>query len=135
MVLSIVVLIAIFYGAYLLISVADDLGYTGPSYEKLIVKVFHSKSWVLFAQIMMVLLQIFKVVGHNLFIVKVIEFFLCHLELTKYCVPRPYYVLVSFLLSAPTYLVMNISFYSYISALSVITVNALMIALYWSSGH
>lgn len=128
-------MVTIFYGVYLLLSVADDLGYSGPSYEKLIIKVFKTPKIIVVSELMMVFLQIFKVVGHNLFIVKVVEFLLCHQGNTDYCFDRRYYVLASFLLSAPTYLVMNISFYSYISLFSVISVNALIVALIFVSAH
>lgn len=124
------VLIAIFYGTFLLMAVADDLGYRGPSYEKLLIMVFKNDKILGFAKTMMVLLQLFKVVGHNLFIIKVVEFLFCKQGSLTFCKPRQVYVLVSFLLSAPTYLVMNISFYSYISLFSVLSVNSLIICLW-----
>lgn len=132
-VMVICILAFVFYGMDLLIKVADDLGYHGASYEQLIRKVLRKRWAVVLAQAMLVLLQIFKVVGHNIFIVQTLEHILCTDIKSQYCMPRPYYVLLSFLFSAPSYLVMNISFYSYISLGSVVSVIGLILCMDFSS--
>jgi len=132
--LAIFLLLAVFYGVYLIIEVADDLDYKGPSYEKLIVIVMKSPTVVNISKVMLVLLQVFKVVGHNLFIVEVLVHIFCRQGFpAKYCHSREFYVICSFIISAPTYLILNISFYSYISLGSVVSVTALIAALIYSS--
>lgn len=126
----------VFYGVYLLLSVADDLGYKGPSYEKLIRLVMKKKWIVNLAKVMMILLQLFKVVGNNIFIVEVMVHIFCNQGFSaQYCKPRSFYVLMSFIISAPTYLILNISFYSYISLGSVLTACAMILALFYQSVH
>lgn len=132
-IMMVCILAFVFYGMDLLLKVADDLPYTGASYEQLIRKVLRKKWAVVLAQAMLVLLQIFKVVGHNIFIVQTLEHVLCVGIKSNYCMPRPYYVLLSFLFSAPSYLVMNISFYSYISLGSVVSVIGLILCMDFSS--
>jgi amino acid permease len=132
-IMTVCILCFVFHGMDLLLKVADDLPYTGASYEQLIRKVLHKKWAVLLAQVMLVLLQIFKVVGHNIFIVQTLEHIMCKEIKSQYCMPRPYYVVISFLFSAPSYLVMNISFYSYISLASVVSVISLILCLDFSS--
>lgn len=132
-IMMVCILAFVFYGMDLLLKVADDLPYTGASYEQLIRKVLRKKWAVVLAQAMLVLLQIFKVAGHNIFIVQTLEHVLCVDIKSNYCMPRPYYVLLSFLFSAPSYLVMNISFYSYISLGSVISVIGLILCMDFSS--
>ena len=113
---------------------ADDLGYKGPSYEKLIRLVMKKKWIVNLAKVMMILLQLFKVVGNNIFIVEVMVHIFCNQGFSaQYCKPRSFYVLMSFIISAPTYLILNISFYSYISLGSVISACAMIVALSYQS--
>jgi len=129
-------LITNLYGTHMLLSVADRLGYYGASYDKLMVFVFNKKWLMYLVRAMMVISQILGVIGNNLFIIEVLLFIFCQQGLPdQYCKPRWVYVVMSFVISAPTYLIQHLSCYAYVSLASAITACCIMAVLALQSSH
>lgn len=137
MFLSIMALVTVFvlYGIYLLVKVADDINYTGNSYEKLIYLVMKEK-WIKgFAEWMLVALQLVVCVGGILFSVKLLNFSMCLGKVDALCDNTRLITLIAFLISVPTYFVKDFRFFSNLTLMSSAMVLILVGTITWKAGR
>lgn len=81
-----------------------------------------------------VLGQLVSIIGINLFIIDVLVSVCCYQGLpAEYCKPRWFFVLMPLIFSAPSYLILNLSCYAYLSLVSIIAACVMIIALSFES--
>ena len=129
--LSIVMAVATtLYGTHMLLAVADSLGYYGSSYDKMLAFVFKKRWPMHVVKVVIVISQMLGAIGNNLFIIDMLVYVFCEQGFfSQFCKPRLVYVLASFILSAPIYLIINLKYFSYVSLISTLVASIILLML------
>ena len=129
--LSIVMAVATtLYGTHMLLAVADSLGYYGSSYDKMLAFVFKKRWPMHVVKVVIVISEMLGAIGNNLFIIDMLVYVFCEQGFfSQFCKPRLVYVLTSFILSAPIYLIINLKYFSYVSLISTLVASIILLML------
>ena len=125
----------VLYGIHLLVEVANDLNYTGNSYEKVIHLVLKERWVINFAAAMIVALQFVVCIGGILFSVKLLNYSMCLGKVDALCDNTRLITLIAFLISIPTYFVKDFKYFSNLTMMSTAMVIILVGCITWKAGR
>jgi Transmembrane amino acid transporter protein len=125
--------IFVLYGINLLVQVTDDIGYTGSSYGKIIQIVVKDRWIIRLSEFMMAAMQIVICIGGVLFATKLVNFSMCVGKFEMLCNHNHLIAMLSFVISAPTYFVKDLKFFSNFTFVSTTIVLILITCMSWKA--
>lgn len=123
-----IVSFSIIIGIAMLNKTADDIKYTGGSYENLMRMVLGKSAYYLTRWVLSVN-QICTCIANIMFCVNFLDFIFCQHNIQSLCGERWLYTIYAFILSCPIIFITNLKYFSNVSFLAITSILTAIIAI------